>query len=418
MPVWLSVELVAILVVGALLLAALFLHRPRAVEAEIEVAQEREKASAERIEELKQVRQDMEEKFRLLAGDVLKEQSQTFGDASKERLEVLLGPLKQEIEQFKTDFRSDGEKRAEQRGAMEQLVGILKVETSKVRDEAGNLARALKGQAQTQGAWGEMILSTVLEKAGLREGEEFVVQESHTLESGERLRPDVVVNFPDGRKLVVDSKVSLVAFERCVNCDDEAERAAHLNEHLKSLRGHIKSLSEKDYARLYGGVNFVILFVPVEAALSLAIQNDPNIQTEAVERSVMIASPNTLMMGMRTVQNVWMREYQNRNVTKIADRAGKLYDKFVGFVEDFEKVGASLNNARNAYDDARSKLASGRGNLVGQADALKKLGAKTSKKLPEPLLALGDDGDDENNEDELGASAALAKGPRQDVPGV
>ncbi|RYD70233.1 MAG: DNA recombination protein RmuC, partial [Verrucomicrobiaceae bacterium] len=286
------------------------------------------------------------------------------------------------------------------------------------RDEAGNLARALKGQAQTQGAWGEMILSTVLEKAGLREGEEFVVQESHTLESGERLRPDVVVNFPDGKKLVVDSKVSLVAFERCVNCDDEAERAAHLNEHLKSVRNHIKGLSGKDYARLYGGVDFVILFVPVEGALSLAIQNDPNIQTEAVERGVMIASPNTLLMGMRTVQNVWMREYQNRNVTKIADRAGKLYDKFVGFAEDMEKIGVSLNNARNAYEDARGKLASGRGNLVRQAEELKKLGAKTSKKLPEPLLALGDDGDDENNEDESGASLALAKGPRQDVQGV
>jgi DNA recombination protein RmuC len=410
MPAWLSVELVAIVFVGALLLATLFLHRPRPVEAEIEVAraQEREKASAERIEELKQVRQDMEEKFRLLAGEVLKEQSQTFGDSSKERLEVLLGPLKREIEQFKTDFKSDGEKRAEQRGAMEQLVGILKVETSKVRDEAGNLARALKGQAQTQGAWGEMILSTVLEKAGLREGEEFVVQESHTLESGERLRPDVVVNFPDGKKLVVDSKVSLVAFERCVNCDDEAERAAHLNEHLKSVRNHIKGLSEKDYARLYGGVDFVILFVPVEGALSLAIQNDPDIQSEAVERGVMIASPNTLLMGLRTVQNVWMREYQNRNVAKIADRAGKLYDKFVGFVEDLEKVGASINNARNAYEDARSKLTSGRGNLVRQAEDLKKLGAKTSKKLPGPVLALGEDTDDDDGENEQHTAKAVS----------
>lgn len=403
MPVWLSPELVAIVIVGAVLLVVLIVYRPRAVEAEIEVgrAKEREKASAEKIEALTQLRQDMEDKFKVLASEVLKEQSQTFGETNKEKLEVLLGPLKLEIEQFKADFKTDGEKRAEQRGAMEQLVGALKVETNKVRDEAGNLARALKGQAQTQGAWGEMILSTVLEKAGLREGEEFVVQESHTLEGGERLRPDVVVNFPDGRKLVVDSKVSLVAFERCVNCDDEAERAAHLSEHLKSVRTHIKGLSEKDYARLYGGVNFVILFVPVEGALSLAIQNDPNIQTEAVERGVMIASPNTLLMGLRTVQNVWMREYQNRNVTKIADRAGKLYDKFVGFAEDLERIGASINNARNAYEDARSKLSSGRGNLVRQAEELKTLGAKTSKKLPAPLLALGEDGDDESDENNV-----------------
>lgn len=400
MPAWLSPELVAIVILGALLLAALVLHRPRPAEAELELAraQEREKAAAEKIAALTQFHQDMEAKFKLLSLEILKEQSQTFGETNKEKLEVLLGPLKQEIDQFKSDFKSDGEKRAEQRGAMEQLVGILKAETSKVRDEAGNLARALKGQAQTQGAWGEMILSTVLEKAGLREGEEFVVQESHTLEDGERRRPDVVVNFPDGRKLVVDSKVSLAAFERCVNCEDEAERAAHLTDHLKSVRGHIKGLAEKDYARLYGGVDFVILFVPVEGALSLAIQNDPNIQTEAVERGVMIASPNTLLMGMRTVQNVWMREYQNRNVTKIADRAGKLYDKFAGFVEDLEKVGASLNNARNAYEDARGKLATGRGNLLRQAEDLKKLGAKTSKKLPEPLLALADDGGDESDE--------------------
>jgi|JI10StandDraft_1071094.scaffolds.fasta_scaffold108613_2 DNA recombination protein RmuC len=411
MPAWLTPELFAIIIVGALLLFLLISHRSRPIQAQIEIAraQEREKASAEKIDALSQFRDDMENKFKLLSLEVLKEQSQTFGDTNKEKLEVLLGPLKREIEQFKTDFKSDGEKRAEQRGAMEQLVGILKAETSKVRDEAGNLARALKGQAQTQGAWGEMILSTVLEKAGLREGEEFVVQESHTLEGGERLRPDVVVNFPDGRKLVVDSKVSLVAFERCVNCDDEAERAAHLNDHLKSVRGHIKGLSEKDYARLYGGVDFVILFVPVEGALSLAIQNDPNIQTEAVERGVMIASPNTLLMGMRTVQNVWMREYQNRNVTKIADRAGKLYDKFVGFTEDLEKVGASLNNARSAYEDARSKLASGRGNLVRQAEELKKLGAKTSKKLPDPLLALGEDGDDDGGENEVRGIAPSEK---------
>lgn len=173
-----------------------------------------------------------------------------------------------------------------------------------------------------------------------------------------------------------------------------------MNEHLKSLRGHIKGLSEKDYAQLYGGVDFVILFVPVEAALSLAIQNDPNIQTEAVERRVMIASPNTLLMGLRTVQNVWTREYQNRNVTKIADRAGKLYDKLVGFVEDLEKVGTSINNARIAYEDARNKLASGRGNLVRQAEDLKKLGAKTSKKLPEPVLALGEETDEESIENE------------------
>lgn len=408
MPAWLSLELVAIVIVGALLLGVLILHRPRTVEAEIEVAraQEREKSSAEKIDTLTQFRADMEQKFKLLSLEVLKEQSQTFGETNKEKLEVLLGPLKREIEQFKTDFKTDGEKRAEQRGAMEQLVGILKAETGKVRDEAGNLARALKGQAHTQGAWGEMILETVLEKAGLRPGEEFVVQESHTLENGERLRPDVIVNFPDGRKLVVDSKVSLAAFERCVNADDEAERAAHLNDHLKSLRGHIKSLSEKDYAKLYGGVNFVILFVPVEGAMSLAIQNDPRIQTEAVERNVMIASPNTLLMGLRTVQNVWMREYQNRNVTQIADRAGKLYDKFVGFAEDLEKVGAGLNTARTAYDDARSKLASGRGNLVGQVEALKKLGAKTSKKLPEPLIALGEIDSDES---ELRAAVHLVE---------
>ncbi len=401
MPAWLSPELIAILVLGALLCGVLFYNRPRPLEAQIEVAraEEREKATTEKIEALSQIREDMEARFRLLSRDILKEQSETFGEANKARLDLLLEPLKREIEQFKTEFRTDGEKRAEQRGAMEQLVGVLKQETVKVRDEAGNLARALKGQTQTQGAWGEMILATVLEKAGLREGEEFVIQASHTLDNGTRLRPDVVVNFPDGRKLVVDSKVSLVAFERCVNSDDEAARSAHLNEHLKSLRGHIKDLSGKDYSKLYGGVDFVILFVPVEGALSLAIQNDPSLQGDAVERRVMIASPNTLLMGLRTVQNVWAREYQNRHAAEIADQAGRLYDKFVGFVEDLEKVGSGLTTARNAYEDAFSKLTSGRGNLVGRAEKLKKLGAKASKKLPGAVLALEDDREEDEAPD-------------------
>ncbi len=373
----------------------------RAVAAEKELEAVRATAAADRrahqekVQELIAFREDMTKQFKALSQDALAAQSDNFTKANKERMEILLNPLREQITKFEKDFKDDGQQRVAQRTAMETLVQTLKEQTASVQAEAGNLARALKSSSQAQGAWGEMILKTILEKAGLREGEEFVTQDHQTTEEGGRHRPDVVVNFPDGKKLVVDSKVSLVAFERCVNCEDEAERAAHLKDHLTSLRRHIRGLSEKDYAQHYGGVDFVILFVPVEGALSLAIQNDPEIQADAVTRNVMIASPNTLLMGLRTVQNMWTRERQHQNAQAIAERAGKLYEKFVGFVDDLEKVGASIQRAHSQYDTAYGKLTSGRGNLIRQAELLKSMGAQTSKQLPEKMLAMSDDRDDD-----------------------
>jgi DNA recombination protein RmuC len=391
--------------------------RANAAEKELEVtltrASEREQAAQEKLQALADFRVEMEKQFKALSADALTAQSESFTKANKEKLEVLLAPLKEQINRFETDFKQDGQQRVAQRTAMETLVQSLKEQTTQVQNEAGALARALKGQAQTQGAWGEMILKTILEKAGLREGEEFVTQDSRTTEDGARHRPDVVVNFPDGKKLVVDSKVSLVAFERCVNCEEEAERAAHLKEHLTSLRRHIRSLSEKDYAQHYGGVDFVILFVPVEGALSLAIQNDPEIQSEAVSRNVMIASPNTLLMGLRTVQNMWTRERQSRNAEAIAERAGRLYEKFASFVVDLEKVGDSLSGARKQYDAAYGKLTGGPGNLVRQTELLKTMGARTNKQISDRTLALSDEREEEEMPDKAKAKPETKAEPQE-----
>lgn len=367
-------------------------------------AEEREKAHQEKVETLIAFRQDMEKEFKTLADQALEKQSRTFAETNQEKVQMLLNPLREQIKNFETAFQKDGHTRTEQTTTLRHMFEQLEKQTGQISKEATDLTNALKGSTQQQGAWGEMILETILEKSGLREGEEFVTQNTaHTAEDGTRLRPDVVVNLPNEQKLVIDSKVSLLSFERCVNCEEEAERNAHLKSHINSVRNHIKGLSAKDYAQLYGGVDFVVLFVPIESALSLAIQHDSEIQSYAASNNVMIASPNTLLMALRTVQNLWRIENQNRHAQEIASRAGALYEKFAGFAEDLEKVGLNIDRARNAYDDARKKLSTGRGNLVRQAEMLKEMGAETSKSLPDKLTALSHHEDGEEDANEAGA---------------
>jgi DNA recombination protein RmuC len=258
--------------------------------------------------------------------------------------------------------------------------------------ETRNLTLALRGEAQTQGAWGEMILSTILQRSGLREGEEYVTQESHATDEGVRLRPDVIVNLPDDNRIVIDSKVSLSAFTDYVNDGDPVSKAEHLARHVASMHSHIKGLSRKEYHRVTG-LDFVIMFVPIEGALAAALQDDPELTSFAAEHNVAIGTPTTLMLALRTVANVWHVERRNKNAEAIAERAGKLYDKFVGFSVDMQALGEQLAKARRAYDDALGKLSTGSGNLVRQTEMLKALGAKTSKALPLELAADAQAGD-------------------------
>jgi len=338
--------------------------------------------SEEKLELLKDAKERLSQEFRLLAHGVMKEQSETFTKQNREQIGTILTPLKESLTAFQQGMTVAHTESTKERATLAEQIRRLTEESSKMTLETGNLTRALKGKSQTQGAWGEMVLKSILERSGLREGEEFVTQASHSTEEGNRYRPDVMVNLPNGQKIIIDSKVSLSAFHDYVNAEDEAERAAHLVRHAQSLRGHIKDLSKKEYHQLDGAsVDYVILFVPIEGALAAALLHDPALTANAIDSNVTIATPTTLMIALRTVANVWQVERRNRNAEAIADRAGKLYEKFAGFLGDMGQLGDRLTNAQKSYSNAMNKLQSGPGNVVRQVEQLKELGARTSKSL-------------------------------------
>jgi DNA recombination protein RmuC len=329
----------------------------------------------------------MTSEFKILAAEVMQSHSETFSKQNKEQIEIILAPLREKLGEFQLGLQGAQIETAKEREALVQQIRDLSAHSAKMTLETSNLTRALKGEAQTQGAWGEMILASILERSGLREGEEYVIQQSHTTEEGARLKPDVEVKLPGGQKIVIDSKVSLVAFDDYVNAESEAERGAHLKRHLTSIRTHIKTLSSKEYHSAAGShLDYVVMFIPIEGALAAALQEDPGLTAEAVGANVAIATPTTLMIALRTVANVWQVERRNKNAEIIARRAGKIYDKLVGFLEDMTSLGNRISQARVSYDEAMAKLSSGRGNLVNQVEQLKQLGAKASKSLPASVL--------------------------------
>ncbi|MCJ8138812.1 DNA recombination protein RmuC [Falsirhodobacter halotolerans] len=338
---------------------------------------ERERIAAqEKIELLSAVREDMEARFKQLATDSLR----LNGEESGKRLEAALAPLKQHVEHFQTELRNVHDGALKDRAALKTEIETLTRRSEQVSREAVNLTRALKGDKQRQGAWGEMILESLLERSGLRKGEEYHIQQSHTDHEGARFRPDVIVHMPDGKRLVIDSKVSLVDYETCINAEDEAEAALARTRHVRALRNHITTLADKDYTRMVdGSVDYVVMFIPIEGALSEALREVGDLTTMAFEKSVTIATPTTLMMALRTIANVWTVERRNRNAEAIADRAGRLYEKVAGFVDDMEKVGRNLGAAQSSYNDAMGKLSSGRGNVLSQLETMKTLGARTQK---------------------------------------
>ena len=341
-----------------------------------------QRAAQEKIDMLSQLRDDMEAKFKDLAEKALKTQGETFSKANIEKLEATLTPLKEHVGHFEKELRQVHEETVKDRERLKAEIAQLSKRSEAISQEAVSLTKALKGDTQLQGAWGEMILENILERSGLREGEEYETQAHRTGTEGERLRPDVVVRIPGGKTLVIDSKVSLVAYNDAVNADTDEEAFAARKRHLTSIKNHINTLSAKGYqAAEESTVDYVILFVPIEGALSEALREDPALTEYALERNITIATPTTLMMALKTIANVWAVERRNKNAELIADRAGKLYDKVSGFVQSIEKVGERLGMAQDSYDQAFNQLSKGRGNVISQVEALRTLGAKTTKRI-------------------------------------
>lgn len=360
-----------------------------------ELAQTREtllqerRQHAERVADLQRMDERSKAEFQQLAAGILAKQSETFTKQNNDQVEALLKPLREQIATFEKGLTEARVETARERGTLAEQIKALMTTNDTMRSETRGLAEALRGQSQTQGAWGEMILATILERSGLREGEEYTSQESTTDADGRRLRADVVVNLPggEGRRIVIDSKVSLTAFDQYVNAADDVARETARRAHLASLRGHVTTLGAKAYhGAIGGGLDYVVLFVPIEGALALALQADPALTGFATDNNVAIATPTTLMMALRTVRSVWAVERRNQNADQIAESAGRLYDKLAGFVDDFQKIGSQMDTAKRTYDGALGKLAQGRGNVLRQAEQLKELGAKANKALPPALL--------------------------------
>ncbi len=354
------------------------------------------KQSGEKLRLLEQARERMTQEFKVLAAEVMKSHGETFSKQNHDQLNVILTPLREKLTEFQTGLAAAHTESAKERAVLAEQIGKLSEQSARMTSETTNLTRALKGETKTQGAWGEMILNTILERSALREGVEYEVQQSHTTEDGKSVITDVIVNLPGNDnfisdKFIIDAKVSLVAFNDYVNATDEIERATHLKSHLDSVRRHIKTLSGKEYHSAAGSkLDYVVMFIPIEGALAAVLQADPNLTSDAVRANVAIATPTTLMIALRTVANIWKLERRNKSAEEIAERAGKIYDKFVNFAGDMTDLGGRLNQARLAYEGAMGKLSTGPGNLVRQVEMLKELGAKTAKSLPPKLLEQDD----------------------------
>lgn len=357
--------------------------------AELTTALESERSqNAEKIELLKNAEEQLSNRFKTLASEILEDKSRRFTEQNKTNLDQLLEPLKVKISEFQGKVQEVYVQEGKDRSALAEQVKQLAALNNQLSEDAHNLTRALKGQAKAQGNWGELILERVLEASGLRKGHEYDVQESHTREDGSRAQPDVVVHLPEDRHLIVDAKVSLTAYEEHANAETDLERDATLKRHLDSVRAHIKGLSEKNYQQLYGlqSLDFVLMFIPVEPAFMLAISHDSNLWQDAWKKNVLLVSPSTLLFVVRTVAHLWRQEQQNRCAQDIASRGAELYDKLVGFVEDLDTLGTRLQQAQKAYDGAYNKFTGGRGNVIRQAEMLKELGVKPTKQLPQNLI--------------------------------
>lgn len=341
----------------------------------------------EKLEFQKNAEEQLSNRFKTLANEILDDKSRKFTDQNKINLDQLLEPLKLKISEFQGKVQEVYIQEGKDRSALSEQVKQLMTLNNQLSEDAHNLTQALKGQAKAQGNWGELILERVLEASGLRKGHEYNVQESHVREDGTRIQPDVVIHLPENRHLIIDAKASLTAYEEHTNADTDLERNSTIKRHLESVRSHIKELSEKNYQKIYGlqSFDFVLMFIPIEPAFMLAISHDNNLWLDSWKKNVLLVSPSTLLFVVRTVAHLWKQEQQNRNAQEIACRGAELYNKLAGFVDDLNMLGKRLQQAQIAYDDAYSKFTKGKGNVIRQAEMLKQLGIKPAKPLSQNL---------------------------------
>lgn len=363
------------------------LAKQSTLQSEIARLQQQREDDAHQLSELTKTEQRFKETFENLAQQIFEKKSTAMLEQNQQSMTGLLAPLRQQLDNFRQQVQQSYDTESRERHSLKSQVERLSELNQKMSEEAVNLTRALKGDNKQQGNWGEVVLARILEESGLREGHEYRQQVTGKNQQGQIIKPDVVVSLPDHRCVIIDSKVTLVAYERYCRCEDKQAAEKALQEHTRAVRGHINGLGRKNYQTLYGieGLDFVLLFIPIEAAFQLALQHDPELISLASRQNILLVSPSSLLVALRTVENLWRSEYQQRNVAEIAQRAGRLYDKFCGFVDDLTQVGSQIDKARDSYQGALTKLSSGRGNLIRQAEQLRELQVPTTKQLPEDL---------------------------------
>lgn len=362
----------------------------------LESARANFQAQQERLLEQKadveQTRGHFQKEFENIAEKLLKEKSREFTDVNKQSIDTILKPLKENIKSFEEKVEKVYNAEAAERHVLRGEIGKLMELNKLISTEASNLTKALKGDNKKQGNWGEVILEKVLERSGLVRDREYRTQASLNHAEGGRMQPDVIIDLPDEKHLIIDAKVSLIAYERLVNCETEEERRLYSKAHVESIRGHVHGLSSKNYHDLYqvNSPDFVLLFVPIESSFSFAVQLDADLFSDAWDKRVVIVSPSTLLATLRTIASIWKQERQNRNVLEIARLSGEMYDKFVGFVGDMESIGKNIKQSQDSYDKALNKLTDGRGNLTITAEKIKKLGAKANKQIDVKYIGEGE----------------------------
>jgi DNA recombination protein RmuC len=334
--------------------------------------------------EVAQMREDFLKEFEIIANNILDDKTKKFTEVNRVRLEEILNPLREKITDFEKNVRETYEKELLHRNSLKDEVRKLAELNQMVSQEAQNLTRALKGESKTQGNWGEMILESILEKSGLVRDREYTVQAPIKDETGRNVYPDIIVHYPENRHVIIDSKVSLTAYEQYVSTEDPEEQEKHISNHLVSVRKHINELNNMNYQDLYKlpSLDFVMMFMPVEPAYLLAVQKDKDLWNYAYERRILLISPTNLLAALKMINAIWQQEYQSRNVMEIARQSGDLIDKFHSLLEDLDHLDNDLKSARKHYDEAKNKLSDGKGNLLRRVEKIKELGVKTKKKLP------------------------------------
>jgi DNA recombination protein RmuC len=350
------------------------------------------KSSAEKLTLLEDARESLRLQFQSLAQQIFEEKSKKFGHENKERVSALLHPLQDQLRSFQKRIDDIQVNDIRERASLKEEILHLRQLNQQINKEATNLTRALRGDKKMQGNWGELVLERLLEKSGLRKGEEYTVQTGYRNSDNQLRKPDVIIHLPDGKDIIIDSKVSLSAWERYVNCDDALQKNQLLREHIHNIRRHIKDLAHKNYSAInaLASLDFVLMFIPIDSSYIAAYEHDDKLFIDAYEQRVIIVTPTTLLATLKTVENVWRYEHQNRNAKEIAERAGAIYDKLRGFLEEMEKIGKQLGICTSTYESAMNKLTKGRGNILSQAGRLTELGITVKKKIPKSITALSD----------------------------